>query len=192
MMILKRFSVKNQNTNCYVAACPNTRQAMILDPGEWTQEIADFIASNKLIVTCIFLTHAHGDHAQGASEAQKLYNCKVLAGKGENYAGENIEEIEEDDLIELGDIQGFVISTPGHTPGGVSLFMGDAVFTGDALFSGSVGGTDDHDKFLEQARAIWGKVLTVGDQVSLNPGHGPRSTVGVERIFNPFFDDFRT
>jgi len=191
-MILKRFSVKDDYTNCYVAACGNTKQAMIIDPGEWTREIADYISANKLVVTCIFLTHAHPDHTGGAAEAQKLYNCKVLVGAGEGYVGENFEEIEEDDLIELGDMQGFVIGAPGHTPGGVTLFMAEAVFTGDALFSGSVGGTEDRGKFLEQAQTLWSKVLTVGDQVSVNPGHGPCSTVGVERLFNPFFDDFRT
>jgi glyoxylase-like metal-dependent hydrolase (beta-lactamase superfamily II) len=191
MMLLKRFSVHDDYTNCYVAACPNTRQAVIIDPGEWTSAVADYIAANKLTVTCIFLTHAHPDHAAGAAEAQKLYNCKILLGKGESFSGENTEEIEEDDLIEIGDLQGFVIATPGHTPGGVTLFIGDAVFTGDALFSGSVGGTDSREAFAEQAHAIWTKVLTVGDQVSVNPGHGPRSTVGVERLFNPFFDDYR-
>lgn len=193
MMILKKFSVQNDNTNCYVAACPTTRRALIIDPGEWAEAIADYIASNNLTVTCILLTHTHADHTRGAAEAQKLYNCKILVGKGEDYRGEaeNIEEIEEDDLIELGDMQGYIISTPGHTPGGVSLYLGEAVFTGDALFNGSVGGTDDHEKFLEQAHAVWTKVLTLGDHVAVCPGHGPASTVGIEKMFNPFFDDFR-
>lgn len=191
-MLLKRFSVCGDYTNCYVAACAKTRQAMIVDPGEWTPAIADYISAGGLKVACVFLTHSHPDHAGGAAEAQALYNCKVLVGKGEGCNGENFEELEDGVVIELGEMDCYVISTPGHTPGGVSLYMDDdAVFTGDALFSGSVGGTSSREQFLLQAEAVWTKVLSLGDGVSVNPGHGPRSTVGVERMFNPFFDDFR-
>jgi len=192
-MLLKRFSVCGDYTNCYVVACPETREAMIIDPGEWTGAIVDYIDAGGLNVTCIFLTHSHPDHTGGVAEARSLYNCAVFVGKGEGYGGENVEELEEDVVVGLGELQGFVISTPGHTPGGISLrVMDEAVFTGDALFSGSVGGTSDREAFLEQVEALWTRVLTLGDHMSLNPGHGPRSTVGIERLFNPFFDDFRT
>jgi glyoxylase-like metal-dependent hydrolase (beta-lactamase superfamily II) len=96
--------------------------------------------------------------------------------------------LEEGDLITFGDISLKVRHTPGHSPGGISLITDKMAFVGDTLFAGSIGRTDspggDYDTLLRNVRE---KIFTLGDDVVVFPGHGPKTTVGRERQTNPFF-----
>ena len=96
--------------------------------------------------------------------------------------------IDEGDIITFGDISLKVLHTPGHSPGGISLVTDKMVFVGDTLFAGSIGRTDfpggDYEGLLENVRT---KIFTLGDDVRVYPGHGPETTVGHERQYNPFF-----
>jgi len=96
--------------------------------------------------------------------------------------------VDEGDMITFGDISLKVLHTPGHSPGGISLSTEKMVFVGDTLFAGSIGRTDlpggDYDGLIRNVRE---KIFTLGDDVVVYPGHGPRTTVGQERRTNPFF-----
>jgi hydroxyacylglutathione hydrolase len=96
--------------------------------------------------------------------------------------------VEEGDMIAFGDISLKVLHTPGHSAGGISLFTDKMVFVGDTLFAGSIGRTDfpggDYKSLIRHVRE---KIFTLGDDVVVYPGHGPRTTVGQERQTNPFF-----
>jgi len=95
----------------------------------------------------------------------------------------------EGDIIIIGDISLKVLHTPGHSPGGISLVTDKIVFVGDTLFAGSIGRTDfsggDYEGLLRNVRE---KIFTLGDDVIVFPGHGPKTTVGRERKTNPFFN----
>lgn len=96
--------------------------------------------------------------------------------------------VDEGDVITFGDISLEVLHTPGHSPGGISLVTDRMVFVGDTLFAGSIGRTDlsggDYEALIRNVRK---KIFTLGDDVVVYPGHGPRTTVGQERRTNPFF-----
>ena len=87
----------------------------------------------------------------------------------------------------MGKLTGRVLATPGHTPEGVSLAFPGHVFTGDALFAGSVGGTASQANYDQQIAAIRTQVFSLPPETEVHPGHGPSSTVAVERRYNPFF-----
>ena len=91
------------------------------------------------------------------------------------------------DTVRVGNLVGEVLATPGHTPDSISLAFPGIVFTGDALFAGSVGGTSSPGCAKQQIDAIRRHILSLPDDYEVHPGHGPASTIGIERRGNPFF-----
>ncbi len=199
-MIVK-IMVGPMGCNCYIVACDETRDALIIDPGGETAKIKAALRTHGLSACRIINTHGHGDHI-GANGSLGLpisihrLDAVFLEDPEKNLSSlfffhiaspQASQLLEDGDVVEFGRARLSVIHTPGHTPGGISLKMGKDLFTGDTLFQGGIGRTDfpygDEETLL---RSIREKILVLGDDTVIHPGHGPDSTVGEERVDNPF------
>lgn len=190
--------------NCYVVFDELTRQAAVIDPGGDADKILAKCEENKLEVKAILLTHGHGDHVAGVADIKEATRAEIMMNKADDYLvhGGNQKlipilsrmkvfeldrNIEDGDIIKLGDMEIEVIGTPGHTPGGVCFRIGDAVFSGDTLFRGSVGRTDLEGGSMETLLlSLRQKLCMLPDSTMVYPGHEGSTTIGEERKFNPF------
>jgi hydroxyacylglutathione hydrolase len=193
-------------SNCYILGCERTRQAAVIDPGGDVDKILLALAKDKLICVYIINTHGHIDHCAENKRLKEVTQAQLVIHRadasmithqsaGEAMWGMKVENsppadryVEEGDVITFGDISLNVFHTPGHTRGGISLATDRMIFVGDTLFAGSIGRTDfPGGDYAGLIRSIRGKILTLGDDVTIYPGHGPKTTVGRERRSNPFF-----
>lgn len=191
--------------NCFILGCEDTRQAAVIDPGDEADRILSVISSEKLTVAHIVNTHGHFDHvsankkmksATGAPISIHALDAPMLAtlsgsaaawGLSAEDSPEPDHTIEDGDTISVGNLVLKVLHTPGHTPGGVSLLVEDAVFVGDTLFQGSIGRTDFPGGNFETLRdSIQNKLFSLDDAVTVYPGHNQPTTIGQERRHNPF------
>jgi glyoxylase-like metal-dependent hydrolase (beta-lactamase superfamily II) len=208
-MILEQLVVGQLGTNCYLVGCPETRQGLVIDPGGEGRTIAARIRNLQLKVKRIILTHGHIDHWAGAGEVVAATGAPIslhredapLVGNPEAslaafLAGPQVrldvadDFLEDGAVVEVGRVKLRVLHTPGHTPGGICLYGAGIVFTGDTLFEGSIGRTDFPGGNLRQLIAtIREKLLVLPDDTEVCPGHGPRTTIGYERRYNPYLTE---
>ncbi|MCK5595717.1 MBL fold metallo-hydrolase, partial [bacterium] len=193
-MIIKKLVVGFLETNCYIVGCERTKKAFIVDPGAESSRIIEEVKMEHLNPEYIISTHGHGDHI-GANKniKQEFEDLKIaihtndkdmLADASKNLSADfamNYVSPSADivlnggEVIEVGDIKLEILFTPGHTPGGISIFIKKekAVFTGDALFRGSVGRTDLHlSSGTDLIRAIKEKLMVLDSDVVVYSGHG--------------------
>lgn len=200
-----KMEVGNLGTNCYIIYCEKTLQAAIIDPGGNAQEIIALLNQEKLNVACIINTHGHADHilantavrqATGAplyiheADAAMLTNAQLNLSPfigGAMTCDPADRLLTDGDIIQVGEIKFTVMHTPGHTPGGICLQTDTLVVSGDTLFAESIGRTDfpggSHGQLINSIR---NKLLILGNDVRVLPGHGPDTTIGWERANNPF------
>ena len=205
-MILRMLVVGPIQANCYILGCERTREAAVIDPGGDADKILISLARDKLRCVTLINTHGHFDHTGDNKRLKEVTGAQLLIHRNDaprilNQAqsggmwGMEVENspppdrtLEEGDMITFGDISLKVLHTPGHSPGGISLVTDKMVFVGDTLFAGSIGRTDlpggDYEGLLRSVRQ---KIFTLGDDVVIYPGHGPKTTVGREKRTNPFF-----
>jgi hydroxyacylglutathione hydrolase len=194
--------------NCSIAWSETTKRGVVVDPGGDLPRIRQAIAALGVTVDKIVLTHAHIDHAGEAAALATELGVPIvgphtadkplldrLEQQGRQYGMDNARAVTPDrwlaegDSVEIAGVDFAVLHCPGHSPGSVVLFSKDLrfAFMGDVLFAGSVGRTDlpggSHEALIN---AIVTKLLPLGDDVSFLPGHGPGSTIGHERVSNPF------
>ncbi len=191
--------------NCYIVYSETTREGLIVDPGGDAEDIIRTVDENNIKVVGIILTHGHADHIGGLNDLKKEYDVDIMIHEADsgmlkdadinlsNSMAMGTVEIEADrllkdgDKIELGDKEILVIHTPGHTKGGICLKIDDSIITGDTLFQGSIGRTDlyggDFDSIVDSIKS---KIMVYNDEIVLYPGHGAPSTIGYERIRNPY------
>ena len=184
-MIFHRFTVGSYPINGYLVADPESHIGVFIDPGGFHDEIADYIKRKNIELRHVFFTHGHWDHTEGLEELRRRYSVKEYAGKNEVRSASSVLTGGEE--IEIGHLHFTVLSTPGHTPGGISYFCQDRVFTGDALFCGSVGGTGSAKNAQIQLDAVRKNIFTLPDSTLVFPAHGPITTVAAEKYANPFF-----
>jgi len=204
-LIIKRFMVGPIETNCYVVTCPETRETVVIDPGGYDAPLAEYIEDQKLPVKYIINTHSHFDHTGGNRKIKEATGAPLLIHKTEAGAlsrtsalglmfGMRIDKsppadqfIAEGDEITFGTITLKVTETPGHSPGSVTLYTDKVAFVGDALFAGSIGRTDlPGGSYNTLIQSITEKILPLGDDTIVCSGHGPETTVGQEKLYNPF------
>lgn len=188
--MLRKLVVGPYQTNCYILACKETMEGVVIDPGDEVVRIVKEISRNEIQVRSILITHGHVDHIGGAAELKRITRAPILIHPSDAPALRFPPDgsLNEGAQIEVGTYTLSVLHTPGHSPGGVCLIAPGAVFTGDTLFAGSVGRTDfpggSHENLVAAVRK---KVFPLGDDLRIYPGHGPASTIGRERRTNPFF-----
>ena len=193
--------------NCYIAINEDTNESIIIDPGSAFERIKSAVESTGTKPVAILLTHGHFDHAGEAASTAKEYGIKVytheataeeLKNPSINLSGDMFGDsksysadvfLKDDEEIDLAGLHIKCLFTPGHTPGGCCFYFPneDIVFTGDTLFSGSVGRTDFPGGSMSQlVGAIKSKLMTLSDDTICYPGHNEPTTIGTERIYNPF------
>jgi hydroxyacylglutathione hydrolase len=188
--VLKKMAVGQLQANCYILGCNNSKEGMVIDPGGDALSIVKEITKAELKITKIILTHGHFDHTEGAVELRDVIKVPVLIHSGDSPSLSFTPDgyLEDGQVFNVGEYKISVIHTPGHSPGGVCLYAPGAVFTGDTLFAGSIGRTDfpggDYNSLIQ---CVVKKIFPLGDDLRVYPGHGPASTIGQERRFNPFF-----
>ena len=209
-MKIESLILGDYQTNCYILRSePATKQCLIIDTGLEAEVLIDFLQGDKLNPAVVVLTHGHADHISGITLLRKNYpeikvyihkldaemltdarsNLSALAGKAFDDAKPADVLLEEAEVIELAGITLGVLHTPGHTPGGICLYSkeNNIVFVGDTLFAQSVGRTDFPGGSMPQLIAgIKEKLCTLPDDTIVYPGHGPQTTIGLEKSSNPY------
>lgn len=194
--------------NCTLLWCETTRKAVVVDPGGDVDQIRAAIDKAGVTVEKIWLTHGHVDHVGGADELREQLGVPIEGPhQGDQFLLDHVVEsarafglggvrnvtpdrwLADGERLSIGELAFDVLHCPGHSPGSV-VFFNDAMrfaLVGDVLFAGSIGRTDlpggDHATLI---KSITTKLIPLGDDVGFIPGHGPGSSIGQERLSNPF------
>lgn len=181
--------VGGQEANMFLIADPSDGSCVLVDAGALDPLVIEMVAERGLRVEHVLLTHLHFDHVDGLSAYLEQWPTAKVASPGPIAARGEILLVADGDRIGAGALQFDVLATPGHTPDSVSYYFPRAgmCFVGDALFAGSVGGTIGDEHHAELLQALQTRILSLPDSTELWCGHGPMTTVGIERAANPFF-----
>jgi glyoxylase-like metal-dependent hydrolase (beta-lactamase superfamily II) len=205
-MILRKMELGDFGSNCYLVGDEDTKEGMIIDPGDDGSSIMKQVKALGLSIMIIVLTHSHIDHVGGLADVKKATGAVIAIH--ENEAPFLLKQprlmefmpptppsppadrlLKDGDVIKVGKLKFKVLHTPGHTSGGICLLGDGIVFTGDTLFNFSIGRADfpgsDYDQEMQSIRS---KLMTLPDETRVYPGHGPATTIGTERKGNPFIN----
>lgn len=207
-MIVKTLVVGPFASNCFIVGSETTKKGMVIDPGADANSIQRTVRELGLSVVLIVATHNHIDHigalrqvkdSTGADYAVHEADTEsmmpaifsrmmgIVAGGSLKSAPKPDRLLHGGDIIEIGDLRFEVLHTPGHSPGGISLLGNGVVFSGDTLFNLGIGRTDlaggDYATLMD---SIITKLMVLPDTTVVYPGHGPETTIGTERKWNPF------
>lgn len=208
-IVCEIFQLGSLEVNTYLVYEKNSDQAILIDPAEDSSIILNRLKELNFKDLTLFITHGHADHIAGieffkrqfpqaktaisAADAPMLgdpdLNLSSFLGD-ELVAGKADLILKEGDILKTGNQAGTILEIPGHTPGGLALVFPEMVFSGDTLFAGSVGRSDfpgGNGKLL--VNGIREKIFSLSDR-KVFPGHGPESTIDVEKKTNPFFAAF--
>ena len=206
------FEVNMIQVNCYLL-WDDTREAVLVDGGAFYPEerahIDAFIAEHDLRLVHLLITHGHFDHIFGLDHLSSRYNLLPEMGRNERATYEAAKEqmaaflhrafplevplagrmLDEGDEVTFGSHTLRIINTPGHTPGGICFYeeADGVLLSGDSLFQGAIGRCDLPGGNMQTlVRALSEKVMTLPEQVCVLPGHGPTTTIGQEKLMNPY------
>lgn len=203
-MIIEKFTDHLFGENTYLIADKNTREGAVIDPGGDVKDLMKHVKDNFIEVKYIILTHGHGDHIGCVPELKKATNAciiahsdekEILLDKKKNLSYrmhcvptefEADKYVNEGDSVNLGDLKLKFIHTPGHTKGGMCIKVGNHMFTGDTLFAGSMGRTDLYSGDNKQMQKSLSRLKNYEDDIIVYPGHGPNTTMGIEKATNPY------
>jgi glyoxylase-like metal-dependent hydrolase (beta-lactamase superfamily II) len=192
--------------NCYIVGDPETRDAIVIDPGGDADVIAAEIERLDLQVAAIVATHAHFDHVIASDALRQTTGAPFMLNDADKPLLDWVQEsarmflglelpppaevdtaAREGDRLRAGSVELEIVHTPGHSPGSISLVTAEALFSGDTLFAGSVGRTDlpggDTKSLVD---AVHSKLFVLSDDLEVYPGHGPSTTIAREKATNPF------
>jgi len=206
-MILEVRAAEPFFKNGFVVGCEDTREGVLIDPGDDVDLLLEAAREHRLTITSILLTHAHLDHVTGVGRAKAALGVPVWLHRDDNFLYERAVEqgqmfgirvepqppvdhfYDGEGPLTFGRYEVRVLHTPGHCPGGVCLAIGKepVLFVGDTLFAGSIGRTDlpggDLDTLLRSIREV---LFSFPDATVVWPGHGEATTIGREKQTNPF------
>ncbi len=203
-MLVRATAVGPFQENCYLVADEQTRDAVLVDPGDEGSRLIAAVEQGAFTLRALWITHAHIDHVAGIADVKRRFDVPVylhpldrplydhVVDQARHY-GIRIEappapdhELAEGDVMRVGGLSFGVMHVPGHAPGHVAFVGHSAVFGGDCLFAGSIGRTDlplSDPRALERSLA---RFSSLPAETVLYPGHGPATTIGDENRTNPF------
>ena len=191
--------------NTYICADEESKEAFIVDPGGQSKHLDSFIQQKGYKIKYIVLTHGHGDHICGVPHYKELTGAPIVAHKADQYlfgdARENLSsqfvgypivfspdiEVNDGDVLTVGNMELKILHTPGHTPGGISILVDNVLFSGDTLFADSIGRTDfNGGSFATLKNSIETKLYVLDDDTFVLPGHMGQTHIGHEKEYNMF------
>lgn len=210
-MLHQQIVVGPLQCNCALVACPETKEAIVIDPGDEGARIVAEVERLGFKVKYLIHTHGHFDHIGGTEVVRSKITAPVCLHRGDEMIYRNLpmqgkmfgfpfgpapeveKWLEDNEVIQFGNCKGEVIHTPGHSPGSLCLRVSDGkeelLFSGDTLFQLSIGRSDlwggDHDQLIRSVRQ---RLFTLDNDLPVFPGHGPDTRLGDERRNNPFFN----
>ena len=190
-MLIKCLTVGPIETNCYIVTDENTLQCAVIDPGDESNTVMDYLEDNHLTAKYIFLTHGHFDHTMAVNAVQAEIGATVCIHRADVGTGDyrftppaGAVYYGEGDTFTVGALTFEVLETPGHTPGGVTLLCDGAMFCGDTLFRDSCGRTDLPGGDMPTLMQSLKKLSSLPGDYEVYPGHMESSTLDRERRFN--------
>lgn len=206
-MKIETITVGGFAMNSYLLIDEDSGEAIYIDPGAEADRLIQKAEDEEISLKFIINTHCHIDHAAEVEQVMNHFNIPFYIHNGDlgllnslkeqgSYFGIAVEGtpqvskfLEDGDKLTVGSSDCLVIHTPGHSPGGISIKVGSNVFVGDCLFLDSIGRTDlpggDYDQLINSIRT---RLLSLDDATKVYPGHGPPTTIGRERQYNPFLN----
>ncbi len=206
-MIIERLELGPFASNCYIVGAESSKEGIIIDPGAEADRILKRAEDLGLEVKTIVLTHAHIDHIGAVKEVKEATGAEVaihtddagplqrqpsraMFGFSHSSPPPPDRLLKGGDSIDIGDLHLLVLHTPGHSPGGICLLGQGVVFSGDTLFNFGIGRFDlSGGNGHQLMNSIQTKLMVLPDSTVVYPGHGPETTIGAERQWNPFLRD---
>ena len=206
-MILESMLVGPIMSNCFIVGDEKTAEGAIIDPGAEPEKILQKAGETGLNIQCIIATHGHFDHTAAVQKVKGALGCPFLLHRDDLFFVKDSKEaarrwgfeidqvpdpdrfMEEGEFIRLGELELEVLYTPGHSPGGISLYVAkeNVLFAGDTLFYRSIGRTDLRQGSMEDlTRSIQEKLYSLPDDTVVYTGHGRPTTIGEEKTENMF------
>ncbi len=203
-MIIERLELGSFAANCYIVGAESSKEGIIIDPGAEADRILKRTEDLGLAVKIVVLTHAHMDHVGAVKEVKEATGAEVAIHADDAGALQRQPPrarfdfsyppplppdrlLNGGDSIDFGDLHLAVLHTPGHSPGGICLLGDGVVFSGDTLFNFGIGRFDMPGGSGRQLmNSIHTKLMVLPDSTVVYPGHGPETTIGTERQWNPF------
>ena len=203
-MIIEALVLGPFMANCYIVGSEKTKEAMVIDPCADADKVVDTAKKQALRITTIIATHNHVDHIGAISDIRDItggqfvshgaWRDPELTKRFARIMGPSFKMppppdmvVDDGDTIDIGDLSFKVIHTPGHSPDGISIYGHGVVFSGDTLFNLGIGRSDFDDSVHEDLmNSLMEKLMALPDETVVLSGHGPQTTIGHERRYNPF------
>lgn len=206
-MKLEQIIVGPLQSNCYIIYDEESREGMVIDPGDEAEKIVNSIEQKKLRISYIVCTHAHFDHIGALSRLKGRTGAQIVLHRDEleiyeaardqgAFWGCTIEQppkpdifVREGDTLTVAKTTFEVLHTPGHSPGGICLYGAGILLSGDTVFAGSVGRTDFFGGNTEDLKKSFKRIISLPPETHILPGHGDPSTISAERELNFFVQE---
>lgn len=194
-MLVKTIPVGHLETNCYIVTNENTLECVVIDPGDESNTILDYLEDNRLKCTAILITHGHYDHTGAADTVVEETGATVYMNKADDKRVMNSPAFPyalpdsgiyyaDGDVVRAAGMDFEIMETPGHSPGSVTIKCGDVLFTGDTLFRGSCGRTDLDGGDMDTIFRSLKRLCSLDGDYEVCPGHMEGSSLIREKMLN--------